>query len=91
MFIKALVMDFAGTDEEEDQQQQQQQSGHVGAGSSETAGPGAAGGSSNEEGGNDAGGSAPGDLAAGALKFANQMEAQQQQCGPADAEKVSGG
>uniref|UniRef100_A0A383VDL8 carnosine N-methyltransferase n=1 Tax=Tetradesmus obliquus TaxID=3088 RepID=A0A383VDL8_TETOB len=82
MFIKALLMDFAGLDEEDEQQQQQQQGGCVGAG--------AAGGSSDEEGGAAGGGSGgvPGDLAAGALRFANQMEAEQQQCGPADAEKV---
>jgi hypothetical protein len=89
MFIKALLMDFAGTDED-DEQQQQQQGGGAGAGGSEAAGVNAAGSSSNEEAGDDGGGGGgvPGDLAAAALKFANQMEAQQQQCGPADAEKV---
>jgi hypothetical protein len=87
MFIKALLMEIAGTDEGEQQQQQQQQGGAAGASSDAAAAAGAAGSSGNAE---DGGGGVPGDLAAGALRFANRMEAQQQQCGPADAEKVGG-
>ncbi|KAF6266581.1 N2227-like protein-domain-containing protein [Scenedesmus sp. NREL 46B-D3] len=82
MFIKALLMDFAGEGQEDEQQQ------GVTEAAGSTAAAAAGNSSSIAEGGNDRAASMPGDLAAGALSFANGMAAQQQQCGPADAEKV---
>lgn len=91
LFIKALLLSFAGEDEDEEQQQQQQADGAEGSSNNSSISQGADG-SAAAEGGDDeavdGSSGVPGGLAAGALRYADQLEAEQQQCTPGDAEKV---